>query len=731
MRLLEGEIEARAPSRLEALPLLNVVLDLDIPENDFTKNLEPRLRQSALHALLEDCLKEAATDEPLLIVIEDLHWIDALSHDLLEGLAKALENQRVCFVLAYRPPQLERLQVPRLEDLRQFTRIQLHELTEVEAEGAIRAKLAQLYPARGSALPAGLMDVLMARSQGNPFYLEELLNYVRDRGLDPADFKRIELPESLYTLILSRIDQLSEQEKTTLRVASIVGRLFRASWLMGYYPELGEFSQVKAALDALDSLDITPLDSPEPELTYLFKHIVTHEVTYESLPVATRARLHEQLAVYLESAGAPLDMIAQQYGRSNNTSKKLEYFQKAAEAEQRMYANGDAIRDYRRAIALLQEPGYASPSTAARLYERLGDVLHWTGQYEEARESYIQAAAGLPSSEWIDQARLQRKTGNGWRDEHFYQEALQVYRAAKDALDLVAMRESAAWWQEWIQVLLEIGLVYYWLGWLSKGDELRLTLEPAVEQHASPAQRAAYLQNKRWMEFRRNRAVATPEMISLSRATLAIHQEIGNQAAIPAAQFGLGFALLWHGDTEQAIAPLREALQLAEATGDISLQARCLSYLSIAYRQCGQMEETRRYAERTLEAAALAHMPEYTAMAKANQAWLAWRRDNLILSQTLAEAALEAWGQLPGGHASAPFQWLACFPLIAAALQQEKVHLAIEGARTLLDPILQRLPDELAGTLERAVQAWDGNEPGVAQDLLRRLVALAGQMHYL
>jgi adenylate cyclase len=69
----------------------------------------------------------------------------------------------------------------------------------------------------------------MARAQGNPFYLEELLNYVRDRGLDPADIQNIELPDSLHTLILSRIDQLSEREKSTLRVASIVGRLFRAN----------------------------------------------------------------------------------------------------------------------------------------------------------------------------------------------------------------------------------------------------------------------------------------------------------------------------------------------------------------------------------------------------------------------------------------------------------------------------------------------------------------------
>jgi predicted ATPase len=146
MRFLESDIEDRAPLHLEAMPLLNIVLDLEIPENEFTQNLEPKIRQSTLHVLLEDCLKAAVNDEPTLIVIEDLHWIDALSHDLLDQLAKALVNHAVCFVLAYRPPQMERLQSPRLEALSQFTRIELHELTETEVESAIRAKLAQLYP---------------------------------------------------------------------------------------------------------------------------------------------------------------------------------------------------------------------------------------------------------------------------------------------------------------------------------------------------------------------------------------------------------------------------------------------------------------------------------------------------------------------------------------------------------------------------------------------------------
>jgi len=167
MRNLEGEIEDRAPERLQAMPLLNVVLGLEIPDNDFTKTLEPQYRKSALTALFEDCLRAAAKDEPLLIVIEDMHWIDALSHDLLEELGRALNDSRVCFVLAYRPPQLARLEAPRLEAMPNFTKIELRELNQAEAESAIRAKLAQLYPARGGALPSGLVQTLMARA-GQP-----------------------------------------------------------------------------------------------------------------------------------------------------------------------------------------------------------------------------------------------------------------------------------------------------------------------------------------------------------------------------------------------------------------------------------------------------------------------------------------------------------------------------------------------------------------------------------
>jgi class 3 adenylate cyclase/tetratricopeptide (TPR) repeat protein len=387
IRLLEAEIEIRAPSRLQALPLLGTILGLKIPENEFTEALEPNVRQSALHTLLEDCLKTAAKDHPLLIVMEDLHWIDALSHDLLEDLAKGLWQHPVCFVLVYRPPQLERLQAPRLEALPQFTRLPLKELDPAEAEQVIRAKLAQLYSAPEGDIPSSLLEKLIARTQGNPFYLEELLNYLHDRGFDPHNpdaLENVELPDSLHTLILSRIDHLTEHEKTTLRVASIIGRLFRAGWLTGYYPELGEPPHVKAALDEMAALDLTPLESTEPELAYLFKHIVTHEVTYENLPFATRARLHERLARYLETwDAAPVELLAFHYGRSENIDKKREYLRRAGEAAQKNFANDAALNYYSQLLPLL-----SNTAEILDVQMKRGVVLKLMGRWNEAEADH-------------------------------------------------------------------------------------------------------------------------------------------------------------------------------------------------------------------------------------------------------------------------------------------------------------------------------------------------------
>jgi class 3 adenylate cyclase/tetratricopeptide (TPR) repeat protein len=553
MRLLEGEIEDRAPTRVDAMPLLNVVLDLQVPENNFTEHLEPKIRQSALHALLEDCLKAAAKDAPILIVIEDLHWVDALSHELLEQLANALMGHAVVFVLAYRPSQWGVAQAARLETLPQFTKIELRELTLGEAEQAIRAKLAQLYPARGGGLPRGLVEALMARAQGNPFYMEELLNFVRDRGLDPSDLDRIELPDSLHALILSRIDQLSEGEKMTLRVASVIGRLFRAEWLTGYYPELGTVPMVRAALDGLSNLDITPMESPEPEWRYLFKHIVTHEVTYESLPFSTRARLHEQLAKYLEGTDAPVEAIAFHYGRTENTAKKIEFLRKAGEAAQRNFANDSAL-DYFSSLL----PLHTDDKEKFRIHLMRGQVSELMGRYDDAERDY-RAALACAVDDLGLKARAQFALGKLNRLRGEYATALDWLGRAHEARTRSEDARGLA------QGLIEKGMILNRTGEFAQARATLnegLALARKVADKPSVALALNSLGQLAWAKGEYDVARAYFD------ESMGLRREIGEKSGIAASLSNLGAVALAQDDYASARTLLEESLSIRRGIGD-------------------------------------------------------------------------------------------------------------------------------------------------------------------
>ncbi|HMB21930.1 MAG TPA: tetratricopeptide repeat protein [Anaerolineales bacterium] len=588
LRLLEGEIEDRTPARVQAMPLLNSLLDLDIPDNDFTYTLAPQDRKGVLHALFEDCLRAEAQETPLLIVVEDAQWIDALSHDLLEALARALADCPICFVLAYRPPQIDRLLVPRLEALPVFTRIELRELERSEAEQAIRAKLALLYPARTEGLPPQLVDRLMERAQGNPFYLEELLNYLHDRGLDPrdpTDLEKIELPDSLHTLVLSRLDQLSEREKLTLRVASVIGRMFYAAWLAGYYPVLGEPARIKNDLDQFNAFDITLPDETEPELAYLFKHIVLHEVTYESLPFTLREQLHELLARYLErqiaSGALPeaalLDTLVFHYAHTRNQSKQREYLRKAGEAAQKTFANEAALAHYGQLLPLLDE------AQKTEILLRRGAVLELTGVWDEAEVDYRLALDLAQSPQ--QKANAQFVLGRLYRERGNYETALEYLAQAK-AEHLAREDRSGL-----VQVMNETATLFARKGEYVQAQETAneaLTLAREVDDKGGIAWTLSILGNL--ADSARSDFSAAQ---ALYEECLRLRRESGDKRGIAKVLNNLGVIADYQGDFPRARALYEESYEMEREIGDKDGMGICLTNLGCLELAQGNIPKAR------------------------------------------------------------------------------------------------------------------------------------------
>lgn len=580
VRELESQLELIDPGLAQRLPLLGSVLNLSIPDNELTKTFDAKLRKTSLESLLVDCLRASAKVAPLLLVLEDCHWLDPLSHDLLEVIGRAIVDLPVLIVMAYRPLQLERLKEARLEKLPYFTEIPLLDFTPQEAELLIGLKLKQFFGDQDQAPPA-LVERITERAQGNPFYIEELLNYLQDQHFNPNDIEaldQLDLPTSLHSLILSRIDQLTEHQKSTIKVASVIGRLFEASWLWGMYPDLGNPEQIKKDLEALSRVDLAPMDKPEPELTYIFKHIVTQEVAYESLPYATRARLHEQLGNYIERAYSSrldrfVNLLAFHYDRSENESKKREYLRKAGEAAQEDYNNEAAIDYYQRVLPLLPLPQQVS------ILRKLGEVEQLVGHWKEA-EAYFQRAITLAEQLGDQSAQTWCEVAMGrllWRQSQ-YSEALARLERARTVFDELGDKAGVG------QVLHEEGLLAAVQGNL---EQARALWEKSliIRQELDDTANIANMLNNLAI-VARNQGDHS-ESRQLNEQALELRYKLGDKRDIAKSLNNLGEVLTDIGEYEMALTQLEVAVDLQREIGDRWELANALHTLANATRNQG------------------------------------------------------------------------------------------------------------------------------------------------
>ncbi|MBP9502051.1 MAG: AAA family ATPase [Candidatus Promineofilum sp.] len=405
-----GDQEMSVAARQEALlgrlspesrplaTLLTTILPLDLPETELTGQMTGELRQEHTQRLILELLCGAAQSRPVALVFDDAHWLDSVSWALLDRVRR--EISPLLTVIATRvmgddaPPIFRELQ-----NLPGARHISLDSLSPAAVEELVCRRLGI------GRLPPAIAQLIHNKAEGNPFFSEELAYALRDTGLlvidgdqarlaEGADLEALDFPNTIQSVITSRIDRLPVAHQLTVKVASVIGRIFAFRLLDDIYPVELDEAALHEQLRRLEQLDITPMDEPEPNLAYIFKHLVTQEVVYGLMTSDQRRQLHRGAAVWHEEHAGDdpagfLPLLAHHWRMAGNRDKAAVYYEKAGLNAHRDYANQEAIRFLEQAEVLSAENTPALQRAQRR--RLMGDAHYRLTQIGQSLAEYAAA----------------------------------------------------------------------------------------------------------------------------------------------------------------------------------------------------------------------------------------------------------------------------------------------------------------------------------------------------
>lgn len=319
-------------------PLLNAVVPGAFEDTEFTSSLEGSARADQTVDLLVGLLRRWQAGRPLAIIVEDCHWLDSASWALVAALARRLASGLV--VLVTRPMDGEGPAEYRAL-LERATVLRLDSLDPEDAAMLAARKLG------ADQLDEGLARLIVDRAGGHPYFCEELACALKDGGAvtvrdgvarvaDSEAVARLNLPTTIEGILTSRIDRLPPGEKLTLKVASVIGRVFPVDALEAVHPLGVAGDDLAQELEALAAAGLTPKESEEPGLSYAFKHALARDVAYDLLLFAQRRDVHERIANWYEAKPegeryAFLPLLAHHWERAERKEKAVEYLVLAGE----------------------------------------------------------------------------------------------------------------------------------------------------------------------------------------------------------------------------------------------------------------------------------------------------------------------------------------------------------------------------------------------------------------
>ena len=397
-------------------PLLNVILPISLPENELTSSMTSEVRGGNIRDLLVRLLQHEVDQSPILVTLEDLHWLDSASWALLWDVAQRVRPLLLAVNTRPFTPPVPR-QFKDLEERTDTTFVQLDVMPLDEVEELVCQRLGV------KSIPSQAGRLIREKSEGHPFFAEELAYALRDSGvliiegnecrLAPGlnDLNSLTLPDNLEAAITSRIDGLNPSQQLTLKVASVIGRLFAFRVLHAIHPIEADRSALDQYLDTLTRINLTLIESEAPDLAYLFKHAVTQEVAYNLMLFSQRRQLHQSVAEWIEQnyekdAASQYTLLAHHWtraaqdadsaNRERTVGKAIEYLEKAGDQSLNNFANAEAIQFFTEALRFTDTNQVVlSTFKLGQWYRKLGQAYLGLGKLHEAKDHFLKAQAML------------------------------------------------------------------------------------------------------------------------------------------------------------------------------------------------------------------------------------------------------------------------------------------------------------------------------------------------
>ncbi|MCK6623764.1 MAG: hypothetical protein DPW09_36040 [Anaerolineae bacterium] len=679
----------------------------------------PEQAQARLFEALTEVFASLATDSPLLLCLDDVHWADESSLGWLDYVTKRLAGSGMCIFGTYRSHWAGALANWRraLNRAGLAGPIRLASLSET----AVAELLRQVGTDQAVVIP--LAGRIHAATGGNAFFVLETIRELLEMGKisDDNGDADLPLPQTVRDAVLRRVSRLTPLSQQMVAVAAVLSPNVRVETLV----EASGRSELET-VDSLEELLAHQLLQADG-IEFHFHHDLARQAVYEEISPWRRRLLHRRAAKALaqltdsSEAGLPAT-IAAHFEAAGEVAQAIDYYRQAATLAQRLYFHQDAIAYLRQAIELSAKLS-ETVAVRAELHEALADNLTIAGRFALAEEMYRTALSQVSENERLRRAELQHKLAETLPPQQRGDEAIALRRAA---LTLLEERNDRDGKQVRLNILLGLMDALYYQLQAEAMAELTGQTQVLLDDVGTAMQQAHFFSQLNQMAMLKEKYRLSAETVALARNTLAYAQEAGKTWQINHQHFGLGFNLLWHSDLAGSEAALQETLALAGKLSDKWSQTQCLVYLTILYRLWGDTTQVGAYLPRLVEAGQTVGTPFYMAVSQANTAWLHYRNGQLPSAQEEAQAALSTWDNSPY-----PFQWLANWIVLAIGLKQEALPDAIKAARAMLDPSQQKLPDDVTETLEMAVQSWESGNTDMMQERLRQAVELAREYGYL